>query len=62
MMNQAIQKLTYGLYVLTVRVDGRDNGCIIDTVAQVSYKSTQICISKLHIHNDREDASISYFK
>ena len=43
-------KLSYGLFVLTAREDGKDNGCIINTAIQaasepnrsqraVSYKS-----------------------
>jgi len=29
-------KLSYGLFVLTTRVDGKDNGCIINTAIQVA--------------------------
>ena len=34
--NKALYKLGYGLYLLTVRENGRDNGCIINTLIQVS--------------------------
>ena len=28
--NNAMFKLSYGLYVLTAREDGKDNGCIVN--------------------------------
>ena len=31
MDREAIYKLSYGLFVLTAREDGKDNGCIINT-------------------------------
>ena len=34
--NKALYKLGYGLYLVTVREDGRDNGCIVNTLIQVS--------------------------
>ena len=33
---QALFKLTYGMHVLCARQDGKDNGCIINTAAQVT--------------------------
>ncbi|MCL2563011.1 MAG: flavin reductase [Oscillospiraceae bacterium] len=33
---KALYKLGYGLYVLTAEADGKDNGCIINTVLQVT--------------------------
>ncbi|MCD8365638.1 MAG: flavin reductase [Clostridiales bacterium] len=36
MDNSAFFKLSYGLFVLTARDGGKDNGCIINTVTQVT--------------------------
>jgi len=36
MENEALFKLGYGLYVLTARDEGRDNGCIINTALQIT--------------------------
>ncbi len=36
MDNTALYKIGYGLYVLTARYDGYDNGCIVNTVQQVA--------------------------
>ena len=42
---KAMYNLTYGLYLLTAREDGRDNGCIINTAVQVASEPTRISIS-----------------
>lgn len=44
MDNQAMFKLGYGLYVLTARQDGKDNGCIINTVMQITDDPKQIIL------------------
>lgn len=48
--NNAFFKFTYGVEVLTTRVDGRDYGCIINTAGQVAagerQKITISCIKK----------------
>ena len=36
MDNKALQKIGYGLYVLTTRDGGKDNGCIVNTFAQIA--------------------------
>ena len=36
MDNKALQKIGYGLYVLTTRSNGKDNGCIVNTFTQLS--------------------------
>ena len=37
--------ISYGLYVLTTNLDGKDNGCIINTVTQVAMNPDQITIA-----------------
>lgn len=39
---KAMHKLSYGLFVLTANVDGKDNGCIINTVSQVTSQPNRI--------------------
>ena len=36
MNKKAMYKLSYGLFVLSTRQDGRDYGCIINTAGQVT--------------------------
>ena len=45
MDNSALFKLSYGLFVLTAREDGKDNGCIINTAMQVTDMPTRILIA-----------------
>ena len=46
MMNKkALYNITYGLYLLSARADGRDNGCIINTAVQVANDPTRVAIS-----------------
>ena len=54
MDNNALFKLSYGLYVLTARQDGKDNGCIINTVTQVTDtpKRIQIAVNKQNYTHD----------
>lgn len=42
---KAMFKLTYGLFVLTANYAGRDNGCIINTAAQVTSTPNRISIA-----------------
>ena len=35
MDSKAMFNLSYGLFVLTAALDGKDNGCIINTAGQV---------------------------
>lgn len=51
---QALNKLSYGLFVLTARQDGRDNGCIINTVGQVTVSPNriQIAVNKQNLTHD----------
>ena len=54
MDNNALFKLSYGLFVLTARQDGKDNGCIINTVLQVTDtpKRIQIAVNKENYTHD----------
>ena len=54
MDNNALFKLSYGLYVLTARQGEKDNGCIINTVMQVTDtpKQIQIAVNKQNYTHD----------
>lgn len=45
MDEKALFKLSYGLYLLTAREDGRDNGCIINTLTQVTNTPNRLCLA-----------------
>lgn len=45
MDKNALFKLSYGLFVLTAKQDGKDNGCIINTVQQVTSDPMRISIT-----------------
>ena len=45
MDQKALWKLTYGLYLLTARENGRDNGCIINTAMQVAENPVRVAVS-----------------
>ena len=44
MDNTALFKLSYGLFVLTARQDGKDNGCIVNTVMQITDDPKRIVV------------------
>lgn len=44
MDNNAMFKLSYGLFVLTANENGKDNGCIINTAMQVTAEPNKMCI------------------
>ena len=54
MNDKCMQKLSYGLFVLTAKNDQKDNGCIINTVTQVTTDPNQITIAvnKLNFTHD----------
>lgn len=54
MNHKAMYKLSYGLFVLTARADGRDNGCIINTAIQAASAPNQIsiCVNKANLTHD----------
>ncbi len=45
MDKKTMYKLTYGLFVLTSRFDGKDSGCIINTAGQVTSEPNRISIA-----------------
>lgn len=40
-----MQKLTYGLFILTANENGKDNGCIVNTVMQVTTAPNRIVVA-----------------
>ena len=54
MDNRAMNKLSYGLFVLTAKDDEKDNGCIINTAIQAASVPNQvsICVSKANFTHD----------
>ena len=44
MDNKALQKIGYGLYILTARDGEKDNGCIINTLMQVTSNPATVVI------------------
>ncbi len=45
MNNKAMFKLSYGLFVLTSSLDGKDNGCITNTAIQVTSEPNRIAVA-----------------
>lgn len=45
MNNKALYNLTYGVYLLFAKENGRDNGCIINTAVQVANNPTRISVA-----------------
>lgn len=43
--NEAMFKLSYGLFVLTANENGKDNGCIINTATQITDNPKRISIA-----------------
>lgn len=54
MDKKAMYKLSYGLFVLTAKEDGKDNGCIINTAIQAASEPNQlsICVNKANYTHD----------
>jgi len=55
MDNTALFKIGYGLYVLTARDNGRDNGCIINTVLQVTSTPSLVGVVTVNKQNYTHD-------
>lgn len=77
MDDNAMQKLSYGLFVVTAHEGGKDNGCITNTVSQVTIKPNRITLAvdksnythdmivrtgKFNVSILSEDASFDTFK
>ena len=45
MADNPIYKLTYGLFVVTANVNGKDNGCITNTVGQVTSEPNRVSLT-----------------
>lgn len=45
MDRKAMYKLTYGLFILTAREGEKDNGCIVNTVTQVTTEPNRITVA-----------------
>lgn len=54
MDHTALFKLSYGLFVVTARQDGKDNGCIINTAMQITDSPVrlQIAVNKQNLTHD----------
>lgn len=42
---KAMYALTYGLFVLTARQNGKDNGCVVNTVEQVTVTPNRVAVT-----------------
>ena len=45
MDKKAMYKISYGLFVVTAQRDGRDNGCITNTLAQVTSAPNRVSLT-----------------
>lgn len=54
MDKKAMYRLSYGLFVVTAKCDGKDNGCITNTAIQAASSPNQlsICINKANYTHD----------
>ena len=55
MNNAALFKIGYGLYVLTAKDDTKDNGCLINTVLQVTSAPTLVGVVAVNKQNYTHD-------
>ena len=53
MDNNALFNIGYGLYLLTVNDNNKDNGCIVNTVMQVTSNPCMVavCVNKMNLTN-----------
>ena len=47
MNTKALYNITYGVYLLSAKENGRDNACIINTAVQVANNPTRISIAAI---------------
>ena len=54
MDNKALFKISYGLYVLSAKENGKNNGCIINTLSQVTDNPLRVSVTvnKLNLTHD----------
>lgn len=54
MNKEVLNKISYGLYLLTSKSNGRDNGCIVNTVCQITENPDRILVivNKNNLTND----------
>ena len=45
MEQKVLDNLSYGLYVITTNIDGKDNGCITNTVVQMTIEPSSIGVA-----------------
>ena len=45
MDKKAFYKITYGLYIITTSADGKDSGCVVNTLAQVTSEPARISVA-----------------
>lgn len=59
MDTNAMFKLSYGLFILTAKENGRDNGCVINTAAQVTAEPNRvaICVNRAGFTHDMIERS-----
>ena len=77
MAHKGIHNLSYGMYLLTAREDGKDYGCIVNTAMQVSSAPDRIAVcivksnktheillrtSELNLCAIKQDAPFDFFK
>lgn len=53
-MDNALSKLSYGLFVLSSRLNGKNNACIINTAVQLTQdpETLSICVNKSNFTHD----------
>ena len=45
MDKKAFFKLSYGLYIVTTAYEGKESGCVINTMTQVTSTPSQVCVT-----------------
>lgn len=50
MDNKVMDKIHYGMYLLSTKVEGRKNGCIINTCMQLTTEPMQIAVAVLNVN------------
>jgi flavin reductase (DIM6/NTAB) family NADH-FMN oxidoreductase RutF len=45
MDRKAFYKLTYGLYIISTEFEGRDSGCVVNTLAQVTSEPAKVSVA-----------------